>query len=456
MGMLGTLWSSLREALHYTLRGQRPRQSYRDAREKGHSLSVESIVCETLANLTCMDFEMPVSGASERARVLDATSTAFCQGALVSAVAAGMLTGDSLTVPVWTGSGFKDCVVPAGSWRILAKSGDEPTAVAYVVDEVQQGVTNYKLVQVVDLVGYDANGGGRGTACRYRLMVATNDHFSGASLMVNPAWAEAYGTDGEAVPWQVNNCDRLLVARWRNFAIDPARPNSTYGVPACFGASAPIREIHYLLDQMHTEFELSEKAVFASKSAFAADKDGNPVLPRGRDRLYMMTRGHGVGDATMQEWAPTIQNGPYESALEVHKRLVERAVGVDSGIISTPNEPNYMNLDNVRKSTINTQAFVRHARDVTEGYLDRLTWCWDTLLNHYGFPTGAYDVQYKWSDDYINTFADQSQALLSGVGVGATDALDYRLFLLGEAPEVARQRVEEIAAARQVGLIDES
>lgn len=65
-------------------------------------------------------------------------------------------------------------------------------------------------------------------------------------------------------------------------------------------------------------------------------------------------------------------------------------------------------------------------------------------------------MQYKWSDDYINTFADQSQALLSGVGVGATDALDYRLFLLGEAPEVARQRVEEIAAARQVGLIDES
>lgn len=457
MGMLGTLWASLRDELHYTLRGRRPRQAYRDAAQKGTGLSVEGIVCETLANLTCMDFDMPVSGQGERARTLDRLSTEFCQGTLVSAVATGMLTGDSLTVPIWTGNGFVNAVIPAGRWRILEKAGDEPTAVAYVVDEVQRGVTNYKLLQVMDVLGYDAAGGGRSVGCRSRLMVAVNDHVAGESLRVNQAWADAYAGGGDvAEPIVVPECPSLLVARWRNFAVDPASPNATYGAPACFGASAPIREIHYLLDQMHAEFELSEKAVFASKSAFTSDKDGNPMLPKGRDRLYMLTRGHGVGDATMQEWAPTIQNGPYESALEVQKRLVEKAVGVDSGIISTPNDINYMNVDNVRKSTVNTQAFVKHARDVTEAYLDRLLWCWDTLLNYHGQPTGTYDVQYNWNDDYVNTFADQSQAMLNGVGIGATDALDYRMLILREPPEVARQRVEEIAAGRQVGLIDES
>lgn len=451
MGMIGTLWAALRDALGIDLRGERSRQSYRDARQKGCGLSVESIVCETLANLACMDFAMPVSGESERAKLLDATSTAFCQGGLVSAVSCGLLTGDALTVPMWTGAGFKMCTVPASRWRVLAKDGDEPTAVAYVADEFDRGVTNYKLVQVIEVTGYEASDGSTAPGCRFRLMVAVNDHFTGEGLDRFPHWARDFG---EQADWTVPNCPRVLAARWRNFAIDPLRPNSMYGVPACFGASAPIREIHYLLEQMHTEFELSEKAVFASKSAFATDQNGNPMLPKGRDRLYMLTRGHGAGDATMQEWAPTIQNSPYESALEVQKRLVEKAVGVDSGIISTPQDQNYMNVDNVRKSTINTQAFVKHARDVTEGYLDRLTWCWDVLLNHYGYPTGAYDVQYKWSEDYVNTFSDQSQAILSGIGVGATDALDYRLFLLGEAPEVARQRVEEIKAGTEVGMID--
>ncbi len=48
----------------------------------------------------------------------------------------------------------------------------------------------------------------------------------------------------------------------------------------------------------------------------------------------------------------------------------------------------------------------------------------------------------------INTFSDQQGAILAGNSIGATDAVDYRMMVMGESPEVARQRVEEIAAAK--------
>lgn len=41
---------------------------------------------------------------------------------------------------------------------------------------------------------------------------------------------------------------------------------------------------------------------------------------------------------------------------------------------------------------------------------------------------------------------------MAGYGIGAMDSYDYRLFVLGEAPEVARQRVEEIRQNRLVSL----
>ena len=62
---------------------------------------------------------------------------------------------------------------------------------------------------------------------------------------------------------------------------------------------------------------------------------------------------------------------------------------------------------------------------------------------------GDWFAEYKWSDDYINTFSDQQNALLAGESIGATDAVDYRMFVMGEAPEVARERVAEIKAGRQ-------
>lgn len=446
--LAGVLDDAVRDAT-----GRRPLerqrgQAYSDWREVASTFSVEVALADAVANLTCSGFSMPIDGGSERARLLDSTSDRFVRDGLVGTMALGLVTGDALVVPVWDGSAFHNRVVAAPDFRIAVSAAGRPLAVAYVAEERVEGTTRWALVQVVQLVTYRAVDGTDVRGCEYSLVVAKDGKIQGRSLRDFPEWAERYEER-----WVVPEVNRLLVARFRCPQRDPQHPNATYGVPLCYGASTHLREVHYLTQAMHDEFELSEKAVFADRALFAKDSQGNLVLPRGRDRLFMATRGGSVDSSSISQWSPTIQQTPYAEALELAYRGVERDCGIDAGILSKPTEGGYQNVDNVRKSTRNTQALVNRCRGVADNMLDDLLYAWDMLANHHGLPQGEWTHAHKWSDEYINTFADQRDALLSGYGIGATDAADYRAFVTGEDPEVARERVGLISQGRSLGII---
>lgn len=425
------------------------RQKERDLRLQNRTLSVESIVSDTLANLTCSGFAMPISGQSERAQLMNKYAERFAMDDLPAAMSLGFATGDCLVVPMWTGNSFVNALVPRDHFKIINAQGDRITAAAYVADEREERNSVWQLIQVMELETYTAQDESLVQGCHYTLRLAKDGKLRDEPVDKFPEWA-GYERD-----WTVPNVDRLLLGRFKNFTRDKTKPNNEYGVPLCFGASQPISEIHFLLDQLHAEFELGQKAVFADKSLFVKDAQGNLKLPERGERLFMTVRGSNVDSKAISEWSPTIQNTPYEEALETAKRNLEHAINVDSGILSRPNETNYENVDNVRKSTRKTQAFINHARSVADGMMRDITYSWDKLMNYYGLVPGDYEVQHKWSDEYINTFSDMRESLVAGYSMGATDALDYRLFVLGEAPEVARQRVLEIQASRTADVYAE-
>lgn len=445
----------LAAALGKRIQGYEQHAAYRDSGKKGTDYSVESMVCEPLANLMMLEFSMPIEGGSARARMLDEVSDAFVRDTLCNAVAMGFLTGDSITVPSWNGRTMDNVLVDAGSFAILGANGHEVTSMIYVVDEKQiKYGARYTLLRLIELVPYTAQDGTQTHANRYKTFIAKDGTITDIPLSEFPDWAAANEEE-----WVIPNVDRLLIGRYRSFTLNPLRPNAQKGTPICFGASAPIREIHYLTQQMHAEFGLSEKAIIADKTLFKKelrrDSEGNVisqklVLPKGRERLFMDVGNRGgSGSPLIQEWAPTIQLQPYIDALEKQYQEVEKCVGVSSGILSNLNDQSYQNVDNVRKSTIKTQSFVNTAREVCESYLSDMVYAWNAILNFYGVtPVGDYHVEYKWSDEYINTFSDQQNAILAGEAIGATDAVDYRVFVMGESPEVAKERVAQIKAEK--------
>ena len=455
MGLFDTVLDRLAAALGKRIQGYEQHAAYRDGGKKGTEYSVESMVCESLANLMMLEYSMPVEGGSARARALDGVSDAFVRDTLCNAVAMGFLTGDSITVPSWNGRTMDNVLVDAGSFAVLGANGREVTSMIYVVDEKQiKHGARYTLLRLIELVPYTAQDGTQTFANRYKTFIAKDGTITDIPLSEFPDWAAANEEE-----WAIPNVDRLLIGRYRSFTLNPLRPNAQKGTPICFGASAPIREIHYLTRQMHEEFGLSEKAIIADKTLFKKelrrDSEGNVVsqrlvLPKGRERLFMDVGNRGgSGSPLIQEWAPTIQLQPYIDALEKQYQEVEKCVGVSSGILSNLNDQSYQNVDNVRKSTIKTQSFVNTAREACESYLSDMVYAWNAIMNFYGVtPVGDYHVEYKWSDEYVNTFSDQQNAILAGEAIGATDAVDYRVFVMGESPEVAKERVAEIKAGK--------
>lgn len=443
MGFFANILDTIANRQGKTVQDENISQRYRDYAKKGASYSIESEISEALAQLAMMGSTMPISGDSERATWLDGVADTFYHTKATKLLTAAYVSGDCLVVPSWNGRTVQNILVPCDEFVVLEAMGDEVTSCAYVIDRRQDGNTTYELMQSISLEPYTATDGATSYACHYRLYVARNGAVTDLPLSKFPQWEDKYSKD-----WFVPNVDRLLIGRFKSFTVDPLELNSVKGVPICFGASDPIEEIRYLLEQMHNEFGLSEKFVMASKRAFVKDHNGNLDLPRGQSRLFMELKDTG-GDISIHDWSPDIRYNAYLDAIDKQEQLVERAVGVSSGIISTPNDMNYQNVDNVRKSQQKTMAFVNNTRSVMEHCMTDLVYAWDVLANYYQInPIGDYAVSFDWSDDYIETFSDRQNAILAGEAIGATDAVDYRQFVFDESPEVARQRVEEIKAKR--------
>lgn len=462
MKFLDGILTALASRLGRDIQGKEEGQSFRDADMKGSGYSIECEISESLADLMLLLFQMPVDGESERARWLDSISDEFKLAKLKRAIVSGFVWGDAIVIPSWNGTTIDNMIVPSSEFAIFSAVGDRITSMAYVVDtKAMRSGVKYSLLQLVELVPYTTADGGEAQACRYKLFMAKNGALTDEPISTFPDWA-AYEQD-----WAIPNVDRLLVGRYKSFAFNPRDPNSTKGVPICFGAGDAIKEIHYLLSQMHTEFGLSEKAVMADKRMFKASAirgndgkvikgaDGAPIerveLPKGRERLYVGISNRGAVDGAplIHDWAPDIRYEAYLAAIDKQEKLVEKAVGVNGGVLSDSNDLNYQNVDNVRKSSLKTQSFINTARGVAEAMLEDLVYSWNAIANYYEItPQGPFEASYDWSDEYITTFADKQAAILAGESIGATDALDYRQFVLGEPPEIAKQRVDEIRSAR--------
>lgn len=445
MGFLNNVLDILASKIQQNIQGETPSQVYRDYTNKRRGYSVEAEISEALADLMLMFSSMPISGDSERAKWLDDVSDKFFRLKAKPLVSSAFGTGDAIVVPSWNGRSVQNLVVDSNDFVILGTSGDEITSCAYVVDRKTQNNQTYTLLQAIELVPYETPTG-EAFANRYRMYITRNDSFADIPLSQFPDWEARFEQE-----WAIPNVDRLLIGRFKSAAVDPENLNSIKGVPICYGAGEPISEIHYLLGQMHNEFGLSEKAIMADKRLFQKDQRGDRmdvVLPRGKERLFVQTKG--VGDKlTMEEWAPDIRYQAYLEAIDKQEQLVERAVGVSSGILSNVNDMNYQNVDNVRKSQQKTMSFISTARGIAEDCFLDLVYAWNVIANFYSInPMGAYDVNFDWSNEYVETFADRQNAILAGQAIGASDAVDYRMLVFDESPETARDRVEEIKAQK--------
>lgn len=412
-------------------------------------LSARDMMTIKLSNMVTTQFSLPVSGDNQRALWLDGLADGFARDRLSMAIKKAYDTGDCIIVPAWNGANIESLVIDGDSFAITAANGDTITQLVYRADSVTIKMTLYELMVSISLVD--------GTNV-YRAYVAKDGIADGTPLGVVPKWA-SYKPE-----WGIAGVDRLLIGRMKSPTYDDRDPNNVKGTPICYRSVVPMTEIDYLMRMLHDEMELSQKFLEMPKQYFknvyhnVKGVDGTisrvpeAVLPKGKERVIMSTEGGGANlDAANQPflYSPTIREANIINALEAQYRAFENTVGVSPGVLSKMNDANYSNVDNVRKTTINTQNFIDASRKKAESFLEDLVYSWDVLADYYNIlPTGDYELSYNWSDEYINTFSDHMSMLVNGQTIGACDAVDYRMWAFKEPPDVAQVRVNEIAQSR--------
>jgi hypothetical protein len=254
---------------------------------------------------------------------------------------------------------------------------------------------------------------------------------------------------------------------------DAHHPNSVKGTPLCQNAQREIMELRNAYNLLSDEALLSGKFVVMPKEYFKAGTkrvlgDDGLIhtetvtrLPLGKEKVIMATDGGGgdINQASRQPFAfePTIRDESIKNLIEQWSIALENKVGVSRGVLSQMNDENYANVDNVRKTTIKTQTFIGKTRKLAQTFFDDLVYAWDKIGNYYNLaPMGDYELTFDWSDEYINTFADHMNGLMTGYTVGAADAIDYRMWFFKEPPDVAEANVQRIGLARSGNIMGES
>lgn len=420
---------------------------------------IRDMLTISLADMVTNDFSLPVNGSGQRAQWLDDLADDFVQTTFADVVKAAYDTGDCIIVPAWNGRVVENIIIDADNFAVLDGSTKDVTAVAYTADKVKMGNVEYFLRVIIEY----KNG-----VNTYKASVTKSDGTPNALPLTSiPKWANYLPE------WSIQNVDRLLVGRMKCPYRDARHPNSVKGTPLCANAQREIMELRNAYNMLSDEAKLSGKFVVMPKEYFKAGTKrvlGDDGLmhtetitrvPVGKEKVIMATDG-GSGDinqASRQPFAfePTIRDESIKNLIEQWSVALENKVGVSRGVLSQMNDENYANVDNVRKTTIKTQAFIGKTRKLAQSFFDDLVYAWDKIGNYYTLsPMGDYELTFDWSDEYINTFADHMNGLMTGYTIGAADAVDYRMWFFKEPPDVAQANVQRIGLAKAGSMMGES
>ena len=124
--------------------------------------------------------------------------------------------------------------------------------------------------------------------------------------------------------------------------------------------------------------------------------------------------------------------------------MLELFCGLSEGILSK-STLTYTNVDEVRKSVQATYAMITNFRGVLEEGLNDLIYAVDIICNYNEItPPGTYNIDYNWSDSYIESMRERFNQLLQGLNMDVISKAEFRSWLKDEPLEVSEQIIAEM------------
>lgn len=165
------------------------------------------------------------------------------------------------------------------------------------------------------------------------------------------------------------------------------------------------------------EYDATEAAVHASDDLFDSDKKGNPILPKGKERLYR-TLDISEDKTFMDIYAPAIRDSSLFSGLNKYFQRIEFLCGLSYGTISDPQQIE-KTAEEIRTSKQRSYTVVSRIQDTWDRSFDDLLYAIDVLCTLYGLaPAGIYEKSATWGDGVLEDTEAEYQRRWSQVLAG--------------------------------------
>lgn len=405
-------------------------------------MSITATMANRLTTLALADSSIEVAGDNQRAKYISTIADWISSRRLQTIGEVCLGTGDVLARPNTDGTRIGIDLIENQNFVIIDSIGDILNSVVIKCDEMIKENDVFERWEYHKL-NTDADG--------VNYVSITQVAFKNGReypITAIPAWSNI--RENQIIP----NVDRLLFGRFKCPTTNRQDINSPNGVPITVGNEYIVDEAKKAFSRYNSEFDKSEKFIFADKRVFKSAKrkqaDGTVVeesrLPKGKENVIMTVNGSTQidGSPLIHEFNPAIRDANLDAGIERNFRMLELFCGFSEGLLSK-STLTYTNVDEVRKSTQATFAFLTNFRKVLEDGLNDLFYAINAICNANEItPMGDYNVSYDWSDSMVESMTERFNELLQSLNMGTIDKAEFRSWTMNESLEVAKDKIAEI------------
>lgn len=395
------------------------------------NLSISAMLSDRLSTLTLTDSTIAINGDSARAKFLNDFATRFWNESIKMACVTSLGTGDCLLKPSTDGKHFAVDIIGNSDFSITEYIGSYVYGMLIKCDEIKQGNSWYQRVEYHRIREVD------GVSCCHIYQMAFKNGKE-VPLSSVDAWAEF---PPEII---IPNVDRLLLGRIKSPVKNRTAPNSPNGVPITYGLDNVVFNVKDAYQRFNKEYRDKETLIFADKSMFKKDENGETYIPKGKSNLFMKFRSGNIDNSNIDTFSPEIRDTSLDNGIERNFRMLEMGVGLGEGVLSK-STLTYTNVDEVRASRSATYAFMTNFRKSIDQAAADLLYAVNVLCNANNItPLGSYKFVSDWSDTYITTTQETFNELLQCVNIDAVSKAELRSWVMNEDMQVSEEKIAEM------------
>lgn len=211
---------------------------------------------------------------------------------------------------------------------------------------------------------------------------------------------------------------------------------SPLGISVYAKAVDQIKKADDIWSEIWWEYEAKEAAVTASSTLFGRDKHGTPILPEGKERLFMTFDFD--REQKVDTYSPDIRDSSFFNGLNKCLQRIEFLCGLAYGTISEPSMVE-KTAEEIKQSKQRSYSTVTDIQKALEKGLKRLIEAIDTLATLYELaPEGELKTTFEWDDSVVVDAETERMRDREDVRDGLMKKWEYRVKWYGETEEQAK------------------